>query len=258
MITLKSEKEINKIRKAGAVVAEILERIQKRIEVGMTTDDLNELTSLWLREYDSAEPAFLGYRGFPKNICVSINDEVVHGIPSPHRKIQKGDVVSLDFGVCMAGYYADAALTFQVPPREPAVEHFLGVCREALGAGVAQAIDGNRIGNISSAIQETVESNAFQVVRSLVGHGIGKNLHEEPQIPNFGTPEEGVLLHDGMVLAIEPMINMGGSEVRTLDDEWTIVTMDGSLSAHFEHTIVVTRNGPEILTIAGERMATGR
>jgi methionyl aminopeptidase len=253
MIHLKSKREIESIKTAGLVVAEILDRIQSEVEPGMTTTDLNRMTDEMLNKYDSARSAFLGYRGFPKSICVSLNDEVVHGIPSPSRIITEGDVVSLDYGVHMDGFYADSAVTFQIPPVDPEVGKFLDVCRKALDEGIKKAIIGNRIGDISSAIQKEVESNGFNVVKSLVGHGIGKDLHEEPQIPNYGNSEEGVFLQEGMVLAIEPMINMGGAEVKTLDDEWTIVTVDGSLSAHFEHTMVVTGNGPDLLTVKGER-----
>ena len=256
MITLKSDREIKRIKKAGSVVAEILRRIQSRVESGMTTGDIDELVTLWLRDYDSAEAACLGYRGFPKSICVSVNDEVVHGIPSSGRKLKSGDVVSLDFGVYLEGFYADSALTFQIPPFDKDVTRFIDVCREALEEGADQAVAGNRIGDISAAIQRSVESRDFHVVKSLVGHGIGKNLHEDPQVPNYGSSEEGVPLQEGMVIAIEPMINMGGSEVKTLDDEWTIVTLDGSLSAHFEHTIAVSSNGPKILTLTNDRGIT--
>lgn len=253
MVTLKSHSEIEHIRKAGEVVALVLGEIQKRVEPGITTEEIDRLTNEIVANQDSAKPAFLGYRGFPKSICISLNNEVVHGIPSPKRKVREGDLVSLDFGVTMNGYYADAALTFQVPPEQPDVTRFLRICSDALEAGIQQAVPGKRIGHISSAIQKTVEPAGFFVVKSLVGHGIGRNLHEEPQVPNYGNPEEGILIVEGMVLAIEPMINMGTSEVRTLEDEWTIVTTDGSLSAHFEHTIVVKRDGPQILTISRER-----
>ncbi len=252
MITLKSPREIERIRHAGAIVAEVLGQLRHSVEPGMTTGQVDAGAKEITKSFDSARPAFLGYRGFPKSICVSVNSEVVHGIPSPARTISAGDLVSLDFGVFTGGYYADSAISFQVAPDEPEVLKFLEVCRSALSAGIEQAVPENRIGDISWAIQSTVESEGYFVVRSLVGHGIGKNLHEEPQIPNFGDPDQGVLLQEGMVLAIEPMINMGTSEVRTLEDDWTIVTVDGSLSAHFEHTIVVTSDRPEILTAVDE------
>lgn len=248
MIALKSGSEIERIKKSGFVVADLLEGIQKRIEPGMTTEDIDVFINEILSGHDSAKPAFLGYRGFPKSICISLNDEVVHGIPSVHRKIEPGDVVSLDFGVYMGGYYGDAAVSFQVPPMNSEVTGFLRVCRDALEVGIEQTRVGNRVGHISSAIQEKVESNGFNVVRSLVGHGVGKNLHEEPQVPNHGSPADGVLLQEGMVLAIEPMINMGSADIKTLDDEWTVVTADGSLSAHFEHTVAVRKDGPQVLT----------
>lgn len=256
MITLKSPREIGRMRHSGAIVAEVLERVRRFIEPGMTTEQIDRYTTELTGSFDSARPAFLGYRGFPKSICISINEQVVHGIPSGEKIIQAGDLVSLDFGVSKDGYYADSAISFQVPPLEPEVSKFLDVCRNALSAGIENALPGNRIGDISWAIQNTVESQGYFVVKSLVGHGIGKNLHEEPQIPNFGNPGEGVLLQEGMVLAIEPMINMGTSEVRTLEDDWTIVTVDGSLSAHFEHTIVVNEGVPSILTMVNERIGT--
>lgn len=255
MIALKSGREIECIKRAGMVVAEVLDNIQRTVTSGMTTQDVDDFTNELLNKYNSAEPAFLGYRGFPKSICVSINEQVVHGIPSRDKIIGEGDVVSLDFGVCMKGYYADAAVSFQVPPFDPEVQRFLSTCKEALQAGLEKTLVGNRVGDISSAIQKTVESSGYNVVKSLVGHGIGRNLHEEPQVPNYGNSEEGILLQEGMVLAIEPMINMGASGVKTLDDEWTIVTIDGSLSAHFEHTVVVKREGPDVLTVSAERMA---
>lgn len=254
MVILKSRREIERIRKSGEIVALVLEEIQKRIEPGITTEEIDKLSTGIVTKHDSARPAFLGYRGFPKSICISLNDEVVHGIPSPMRKVREGDVVSLDFGVAKNGYYADAALTFQVPPENPDVTRFLKTASEALEAGIKNAMPGKRIGDISAAIQETVERAGYSVVRSLVGHGIGRNLHEEPQVPNHGIPGEGLLLEEGMVLAIEPMINMGTSEVKTLEDEWTIVTADGSLSAHFEHTVVVTKDGPEVLTVSKQNV----
>jgi methionyl aminopeptidase len=253
LITLKSQNEIELIRESGELVARVLEEIRNRIEPGLTTDDIDRLAREIVEKHDSAKPAFLGYRGFPKSICISLNNEVVHGIPSPRKKIKEGDVVSLDFGVVMNGYYADAALTLQVPPESTEVKMFLATCSDALEAGIRNAVPGKRIGDISSAIQKTVEGAGFSVVKSLVGHGIGRNLHEEPQIPNYGNPGEGILLMEGMVLAIEPMINMGTSDVNTLADEWTIVTGDGDLSAHFEHTVVVSRGGSRILTVSREK-----
>jgi methionyl aminopeptidase len=246
MIFLKSPEEIEKMSASGKLVAEILSDIRSRIKPGVTTQEL-DLLALRLSEKKKARPAFKGYHGFPFSLCVSVNEEVVHGFPSG-RKLLDGDIVSLDFGVCLDGYYGDAAFTLAVGRVSPQAERLIQVTRESLFKGLEQVRAGKRLGDISSAVQQHVESHCFSVVRQFVGHGIGKALHEDPQIPNFGESGRGILLKPGMVLAIEPMVNAGGSEVEIKADGWTAVTKDKSLSAHFEHTVAITENGCRILT----------
>ncbi len=250
MIFLKSPEEIEKIGAAGKVVAEILIEIRERIRPGVATRELDQLAER-LCAQKKVRPAFKGYHGYPFSLCVSVNEEVVHGFPS-ERRLQEGDIVSLDFGIYMDGYYGDAALTQPVGLVTDEAQRLIRVTREALFKGLAQAQAGNRLGDISHAVQEHVEAQSFSVVRQFVGHGIGKALHEDPQVPNFGEPGRGILLKPGMVLAIEPMVNAGGSEVEILADGWTAVTKDRSLSAHFEHTVAITENGCRILTQAGQ------
>lgn len=238
---------------SGKLVAEILVEIRERIRPGVATQELDQLAArLCLKK--KALPAFKGYHGFPFNLCVSVNEEVVHGFPSG-RRLKEGDIVSLDFGVCLDGYYGDAALTQSVGKVSSQADQLINVTRESLFKGLEQARAGNRLGDISFAVQHHVESRSFSVVRQFVGHGIGKALHEDPQIPNFGEAGRGILLKPGMVLAIEPMVNAGGSEVEIKADGWTAVTKDRSLSAHFEHTIAITENGCRILTLAGQDTA---
>lgn len=247
MIILRSQREIEKIRTACLIVAEILKRLRERIQPGITTWDLDALSEeLTLKQ--KAKPAFKGYQGYPFSLCASVNEEVVHGMPSKARRLAEGDIISLDFGVVIDGYYGDAAVTVPVGNVAEKAERLRNVAEQALYEGIGQAVVGNRLSDISHAIQECVESHGFSVVREFVGHGIGQNLHESPQIPNYGPPGKGVKLKPGMVFAIEPMINMGGPEVEILEDRWTAVTVDRSLSAHFEHTVAVTRNGPDILS----------
>jgi methionyl aminopeptidase len=246
MIFLKSPEEIEKMSASGKLVAEILSEIRSRLKPGVTTQEL-DLLALRLSVKKKARPAFKGYNGFPFSLCVSVNEEVVHGFPSG-RRLLDGDIVSLDFGVCLDGYYGDAALTLAVGRVSPQAERLIQVTKEALFKGLEQARSGRRLGDISSAVQQHVEGHCFSVVRQFVGHGIGKALHEDPQIPNFGESGRGILLKPGMVLAIEPMVNAGGSEVEIKADGWTAVTKDRSLSAHFEHTIAITENGCRILT----------
>lgn len=246
MITIKSSAEIELMRQAGRIVAEILAMLGKAIKPGITTIELDSLAMRHIKE-SNAEPAFLGYCGFPASICASINEEVVHGIPGS-RRLQEGDIVSIDVGAFYKGYCGDAAATFPVGEISPQALRLLEVTRGALFRGLQQAIPGNRLTDISNAIQVFTESKGFSVVRDYVGHGIGTEMHEEPQIPNFGLPGRGPRLEKGMVLAIEPMINVGGWEVETLEDRWTVVTKDRSLSAHFEHTVAILEDGPEILT----------
>jgi methionyl aminopeptidase len=248
MIFLKSPEEIEKMSASGKLVAEILLEIRKRIKPGVTTQELDLLANrLSLKK--KARPAFKGYHGFPYSLCVSVNEEVVHGFPSGRRLVD-GDIVSLDFGVYLDGYYGDAALTQSVGQVTPEAEQLIQVTRESLFKGLEQVRAGRRLGDISFAVQQHVERHKFSVVRQFVGHGIGKSLHEDPQVPNFGEAGRGTLLKPGMVLAIEPMVNAGGSEVEIKADGWTAVTKDRSLSAHFEHTIAITENGCRILTQA--------
>ncbi len=247
MILLKSQQEIEKIRRSCLIVAEILERLKEHIRPGVSTFDLNVLSEEFAARL-SAKPAFKGYNGFPYALCTSVNEEVVHGIPSKKRRLAEGDIISIDFGVIKEGYYGDAAVTLPVGKVAPEAAKLCQVTREALFKGIGQAVVGNHLSDISHAIQSHVEAFGYSVVREFVGHGIGKNLHESPQIPNYGPPGKGVKLKAGMVFAIEPMINRGKPGVEVLQDKWTAVTVDRSLSAHFEHTIAITANGPDILS----------
>lgn len=250
-IELKTAREIDKMRAAGRVVGEILKILSSIIKPGVTTKDIDIFVEKYIRSFKMT-PAFLGVRGisspFPASACVSVNDEVVHGIPSASRVFSEGDIVSVDIGVVCEGYYGDGARTYAVGNACERTSKLIKVTEMSLENGIKQAIEGNRLGDISYAVQETVEKEGFSVVKDFVGHGIGRALHEDPQIPNFGEPKTGVKLVRGMVLAIEPMVNVGSHEVRMLDDDWTIVTKDGSLSAHFEHTVAITEQGHEILT----------
>jgi methionyl aminopeptidase len=247
LINLRSQREIEKIRRSCLVVAEILQRLKERVLPGISTWDLNALSEE-LAANNMAKPAFKGYRGFPHALCTSVNEEVVHGIPSKDRILHEGDIISIDFGVVMDGYYGDAAITVPVGNVDAEALRLCQVTEESLYAGIRQAVVSNRLSDISHAVQQHVEARGFSVVREFVGHGIGQYLHESPQIPNYGPPGKGVKLKPGMVLAIEPMINMGNPEVEILRDRWTAVTVDRKLSAHFEHTVAVTDNGPYILT----------
>lgn len=246
MIVLKSASEIAKMSLAGQIVADTLDELKRLVKPGISTQELDRFAEAFIMKR-GAKPAFKGYRNFPASLCTSINEQVVHGIPSD-RVLLEGDIIGLDLGAIVDGYYGDAAVTVPVGTINPKVEQFLKVTEEALYRGIEQVRCGNRLSDISNAVQSYVEAAGFSVVRDFVGHGIGRELHEEPQVPNFGKPGQGPRLKAGMVLAIEPMVNMGGSEVRILSDNWTAVTQDGSLSAHFEHTVAVTGDGPVILT----------
>ncbi|HLG22778.1 MAG TPA: type I methionyl aminopeptidase [Candidatus Manganitrophaceae bacterium] len=246
MIILKSKEEVAKIAAACRIVAEALEALKTFIKAGMTTKELDLFVEKAIRERGGM-PAFKGYRNFPATLCVSINEEVVHGIPSD-KIVHEGDIVGLDLGAIYDGFYGDAAVTVAVGDIDPEAERLIQVTEASLYAGIAQAREGNRLTDISHAVQSHVEQAGFSVVTDFVGHGIGRSLHEEPQVPNFGEPGRGPRLREGMVLAIEPMVNMGKSDVEVLGDRWTAVTSDGSLSAHFEHTVAITREGPVILT----------
>ena len=246
MIELKSPEELERMRRSGRIVAGLLEHLRGLARPGVKTKALDEAAAAYLRRA-GARPAFLGYRGFPATICVSVNEEVVHGIPG-ERRLRDGDLVSLDAGALLEGWYADAATTLPIGSVSPEARRLTETTRRALEEGIGKAVVGNRLSDISHAVQQTVEREGFGVVREFVGHGIGHALHEDPPIPNFGPPHVGPRLTAGMVLAIEPMVTLGGYDVQVLSDGWTAVTRDGSRAAHFEHTVAVTDNGPEILT----------
>lgn len=247
MIILKSQQEIAKMAYAGRIVAEALEGLRNLVKPGITTLELDKFTEEFLRK-KGARPAFKGYRDYPATICASINNQVVHGIPSDKAALKNGDIVSIDIGAEIDGFYGDAAITLPVGEISAEAGRLLKITEIALYEGIKMAVAGRRLSDISNAVQSCVEASGYSVVRDFVGHGIGQSLHEEPQIPNFGRAGQGPRLKTGMTLAIEPMVNMGRWEIQILEDNWTAVTKDGSLSAHFEHTIVVTDNAPEILT----------
>jgi methionyl aminopeptidase len=247
MIILKSEKEIERIREAGKIVKGVIDRLKKAVVPGVTTKYLDKIASDYIFS-KKATPAFLGYRGFPASICTSKNYEVVHGIPND-IPLKNGDIISIDVGVLLNNYYADAAITLPVGRISKEAENLISVAKMALEESIKEAVVGNRVLDISHKIQSITEDAGYSVVRDFVGHGIGRNMHEEPQIPNFGEKGKGPRLKKGMVFCLEPMINQGGYEVEVLEDGWTVATKDRSLSAHFEHTILVTEDYPEILTL---------
>lgn len=247
MIILKSQREIALMREAGRIVALTLAKLREHIAPGVTTGELDRIAEEYIRSQD-AVPAFKGYQGFPASICTSVNEEVVHGIPGLKR-LAEGDIISIDVGVVKYGYVGDATITFPVGKISSLKQHLLEVTEAALYEGIKQAVVGNRLTDISHSVQAYVEKNGLSVVRDYVGHGIGRDMHEDPQIPNFGPPGFGPRLRAGMVLAIEPMVNAGTYEVYTLTNQWTVVTRDKKPSAHFEHTVAITENGPEILTL---------
>ncbi|HET9545892.1 MAG TPA: type I methionyl aminopeptidase [Gaiellaceae bacterium] len=248
MIVRKSADEIETMARAGRVVAETIALMGETIRPGISTRELDELAEELIRSRGGV-PTFKGYRGFPASICASPNDMVVHGIPGGYR-VEEGDLLTVDVGVTLEGFVADSAYTFAVGEVGEEAERLLAVCQAALAAGIAEARDGNHVGDISAAVQRVTEEAGFSVIKSLVGHGVGRSMHEEPQVPNYGRPGRGPRLATGMTIAIEPMITAGGEEVAVADDDWSISTVDGSLSAHFEHTVAVTENGPRILTEA--------
>ncbi len=250
MITVKSAREIDTMARAGRIVAGTLALVRAHAVPGVSTAVLDREAEEFIRSHPGATPSFKGLYDFPASLCTSINAEVVHGIPSSRRVLQDGDILSVDVGVCVAGLHADSAVTLPIGAVAPEVTRLLETTVRALEAGIAQARAGNQIGDIGHAVQKVAEASGFSVVRELVGHGIGATFHEEPQVPNFGRPRTGPRLMPGMTIAIEPMVNAGRPEIRTLGDRWTVVTADGSLSAHFEHTVAVTDNGPRILTMA--------
>lgn len=251
MIVLKSREEIEVMRAANVIVADVLAELQSRVRPGVTTAELDEVAEMMTRQR-GAVPAFKGYevggRVFPRTVCISINEEVVHGIPSDRRVLQEGDIVGLDFGVCYQGFFGDSAVTVPVGTVDDESVRLMNTTRDALWAAIDQVRVGHRLGDVSATVQEQVERAGFSVVRDFVGHGIGRRLHEEPQVPNFGNRDRGVRLRAGMVLAIEPMVNAGGPDVCIKEDGWTAVTRDGRRSAHFEHSVAVTAEGPYVLS----------
>ena len=247
-IHLRSGEELEKMHRAGLVVHEVLQALRKFVKPGITTMDLEEEAKRLIAR-KPGKPAFKGYRGYPCVLCTSVNSEIVHGIPSPKRKLKEGDIVSIDFGMEMDGYYGDSAVTVPVGQVTPEVQKLLDVTRESLDRAIDKMRAGNRLGDVGHAVQSLVEENGFSVVREFVGHGIGTKMHDEPNLPNYGEPGRGARLQEGMVIAVEPMVNAGRPDVR-MRDEWTAETADGTPSAHFEHTVAITEGGPQILTAA--------
>ena len=258
-IKLKSPQELETIGRAGEIVGRTLTRVAGRVEPGVSTAELDRIAEEFIHENPGATPAFKGLYGFPATLCTSVNEEVVHGIPSEEIVLEEGDILSVDVGVKLDGYYADSALTVPVGRIEEETRRLLEVTRRALEVGIDAARVGGHVGDIGAAVQELVEAEGFSVIRELVGHGVGHAAHEDPQVPNFGRRGQGRELREGLVIAIEPMVNVGGRQIRTRDDDWTVATADGSLSAHYEHTVAVTGEGPRVLTArpAGTA-ATGR
>lgn len=247
-IVCKSSAEIEKMRSSGRILRQVLDVVRAAIAPGISTMDLERLAEAKIKGLGAA-PAFKGYHGYPCVLCTSVNNEIIHGIPSDRRVLKEGDIISVDCGVVLNGYYADAAFTVPVGNHvRPDVEKLLQVTEESLYRAIEQAKVGNTVGDIGSAVQRHVEAAGFSVVREFVGHGIGTRMHEEPNVPNYGTPGSGAKLREGMVLAIEPMVNIGKPEARVLDDDWTAVTVDGTYSAHFEHSVAITKDGPVVLT----------
>lgn len=247
MIYLKTKDEIKRIKESNQIIAEVLLHIKDLVKPGISTQEIDmEIEKFILSR--NAKPAFKGLYGFPASSCISINDEVVHGIPSKKRVLKKGDVIGIDVGVELNKYFGDSAFTFEVEETSSEVKKLLKITNESLYLGIEQCKAGQKIGDIGNAVQKHVEDNKFNVVRDMVGHGVGRKIHEDPQIPNYGKPNQGPELKEGMVLVIEPMVNLGTHEVYIADDEWTVKTKDGSFSAHFEHSVAITSNGPEILS----------
>lgn len=248
MIVLKTSRELSKLREAGRISSRALRLAGEAVEPGVTTWEIDRLVRHYI-ESQGATPSFLGYGGFPASACISVNHEVIHGIPSKKHVLKVGDIVSIDIGACLDGYHGDNAWTFPCGEISKEAQALLEATKESLFEGIKMAKPGNRIGDIASAVQRYVEARNYSVVRDFVGHGVGAKLHEDPSVPNFGTPGRGVRLLPGMTLAIEPMVNAGTHEVRVLQDQWTTVTADGALSAHFEHSIAITPDGPQIMTL---------
>lgn len=254
MVTLKSPRELDTMARSGAIAAETLLLVRSLVRPGVTTEELDRAAEEHIRDR-GGKPSFKGLYGFPKSLCISINEEIVHGIPSRKRVLREGNVVSVDVGVLLDGLHSDTAITVPVGEINPQARRLLETTERALYAGIEQARLGNHVGDIGHAVQSLVEAEGFGVFRELVGHGVGARMHEEPQVPNFGSPRRGPRLQEGMTIAIEPMVSAGTIQTRTLPDRWTVVTADGSLAAHFEHTVAVTKNGPRILTQASSTEA---
>jgi len=250
MIQLKSAREIELMAEGGRILADTRALIRREVRAGISTMELDAMAEEFIRSHPGATPAFKGLYGFPGSLCASINNEIVHGIPSKKRVLKDGDIISIDLGVGFKGYYTDSATTVAVGTVDEETTRLLDVTERSLAAGIAAAVPGNHLGDIGAAVQRVVEDAGFSVVRDLVGHGIGVEFHEEPQVPNYGKPKRGLKLVPGLTLAIEPMVNIGGPATRTLSDKWTIVTVDGSRSAHFEHTVAITESGNRVLTAA--------
>lgn len=249
MIVLKTGRELNVMKEACRISAGALKTAGKAVEPGVTTAELDKLAEDYIIS-QGAIPNFKNYHGYPATACISVNNEVIHGIPSRKRKLKQGDIVSIDLGAKFEGFHGDNAATFACGDISPEAKRLMDITEQSLYKGIAAAVSGGRIGDISAAVQSFVEANGYSVVRQFVGHGIGRELHEAPEVPNFGTAGRGIRLLPGMTLAIEPMVNAGGYEVKVLPDGWTVLTRDGSLSAHFEHTVVITNDGPKILTVS--------
>jgi len=248
MVQLKSPREIETMAAGGKILAATHEQMRKSIRPGISTAELDRVAEEFIRSHEGATPSFKGLYGFPASICSSVNEEIVHGIPSPRRVLKDGDIVSVDIGVYYGGLHTDSARTFGVGTVDAQTQKLLTVTEESLEAGIAEARLGNHVGDIGAAIEAHVKKGGFVVVRDLVGHGVGQSMHEEPQVPNHGKPKRGAKLAAGLTIAIEPMVNAGRAETRTLPDKWTVVTIDGKRSAHFEHTVAVTADGPRVLT----------
>lgn len=257
MIPIKSVDDRAAIERAGIILGNLLVEVEAHVAPGVTTAALDDFAAEFIASHEGARAAFKGLYGFPRHVCISVNQEVVHGIPTEKRILQDGDIISFDAGVVLDGWYADAAVTLPVGDAEPETIRLLDVTKQSLMAGIAQAVPGKRIGDIGAAVQAVAEAAGFSVVRDLVGHGIGREPHEDPQVPNYGPAGKGLVLKEGMVIAIEPMVNAGSHRVHTLPDRWTVVTTDGKLSAHFEHTVAITADGPKILT-QGQRSGSIR
>lgn len=248
MISLKSAREVELMAQGGKILAATIDTLRSAVRPGISTGELDTIAEDFIRGHEGAVPAFKGLYGFPGSICASVNNEIVHGIPSPKRVVKEGDIISLDVGVGYKGYFTDGATTVAVGSISAEAQRLLDVTQRALEAGIGAAVIGNHVGDIGAAVQAVVEESRFSVVRDLVGHGIGVEFHEEPQVPNYGKPKRRERLSVGLTVAIEPMVNVGGPATKTLADRWTIVTLDGSLSAHFEHTVAITDGGPRVLT----------